>query len=74
MNQKKEDTLCIYVAIGQKRSSLARIAKTLELNDCLKSTVIVAATASDTAALQFLAPYSGVAMADFLWIKVYVFL
>jgi len=69
LNQKNEDTLCIYVAIGQKRSSLARIAKTLELNDCLKSTVIVAATASDTAALQFLAPYSGVAMGEYFMEK-----
>jgi len=69
INQRKEDTLCIYVAIGQKRSSLARIAKTLEANGCLKSTVIVAATASDTAALQFLAPYSGVAMGEYFMAK-----
>lgn len=66
LNQKEEDTLCIHVAIGQKRSSLVRIVKTLKDNNCLKSSVIVAATASDTAALQFLAPYSGVAMADIL--------
>eukprot|EP01126_Amoeba_proteus_P062108 TRINITY_DN83_c0_g1_i4.p1 TRINITY_DN83_c0_g1~~TRINITY_DN83_c0_g1_i4.p1 ORF type:complete len:541 (-),score=17.77 TRINITY_DN83_c0_g1_i4:1132-2754(-) len=65
LNQKEEDTLCIYVAIGQKRSSLVRIVKTLKDNNCLKSSVIVAATASDTAALQFLAPYSGVAMAEY---------
>jgi F-type H+-transporting ATPase subunit alpha len=69
LNQKNEDTLCIYVAIGQKRSSLARIAKTLEMNDCLKSTIIVAATASDTAAFQFLAPYSGVAMGEYFMNK-----
>ena len=65
LNQKETDTVCIYVAIGQKRSSVARIAKVLENNDCLKSTVIVAATASDPAALQYLAPYSGVAMAEY---------
>jgi len=65
LNQKETDTLCIYVAIGQKRSSVARIAKVLENNDCLKSTIIVAATASDPAPLQYLAPYSGVAMAEY---------
>lgn len=69
LNQKDEDTLCIYVAIGQKRSSLVRIAKVLETNGCLKSSIIVAATASDTAALQFLAPYSGVAMAEYFMTK-----
>jgi len=65
LNQKDEDTLCIYVAIGQKRSSLARIIRTLKDNDCMRSTIIVAATASETAALQFLAPYSGVAMGEY---------
>lgn len=65
LNQKDNDTLCIYVAIGQKRSSVARIAKVLENNDCMKSTIIVAATASDPAPLQYLAPYSGVAMAEY---------
>lgn len=65
LNQKETDTICIYVAIGQKRSSLARIAKILEKNNCLKSTIIVAASASDSAALQFIAPYSGVAMGEY---------
>jgi len=65
LNQKDSDTLCIYVAIGQKRSSVARIAKILKNNDCLKSTIIVAATASDSAALQYIAPYSGVAMGEY---------
>jgi len=65
LNQKSKDTLCIYVAIGQKRSSVARIAKVLEANDCFKSTIIVAATASDPAALQFVAPYSGCAMGEY---------
>jgi len=53
------------VAIGQKRSSVARIAKILAKYNCLKKTIIVAATASDSAALQFIAPYSGVTMAEF---------
>jgi F-type H+-transporting ATPase subunit alpha len=65
LNQKDTDTLSIYVAIGQKRSSVARIAKVLEINNCLRSTIIVAATASDPAPLQYLAPYSGVAMAEY---------
>lgn len=65
LNQKETDTLSIYVAIGQKRSSVARIARILENNNCMKSTIIVAATASDPASLQYLAPYSGVAMAEF---------
>jgi len=65
LNQKNNDTLCIYVAIGQKRSSVARIAKILEKNDCLKSTIILAATASESAALQFVAPYCGVAMGEY---------
>jgi len=65
LNQKNTDTLCIYVAIGQKRSSVARIAKVLKNNNCLDSTIIVAATASDSAALQYVAPYSGVAMGEY---------
>lgn len=65
LNQKDNDTLCIYVAIGQKRSSVARIANILEKNDVLRRTIILAATASDSAALQYLAPYSGVAMAEY---------
>jgi len=65
LNQKTEDTLCIYVAIGQKRSSVARIAKLLKNKNCLESTIIVAATASDTAALQYIAPYCGCSMGEY---------
>jgi len=65
INQRSEDTICIYVAIGQKRSSVARIAKVLKNNNCLDSTIIVAATASDTAALQYVAPYCGCAMGEY---------
>jgi len=65
LNQKGKDTLCIYVAIGQKRSSVARIAKVLTDRDCMKFTIIVAATASDSAALQYIAPYSGCSMGEF---------
>jgi len=65
LNQKGNDTICIYVAIGQKRSSVARIAKILTNNDCFNYTIIIAATASDSAALQYVAPYSGVAMGEY---------
>jgi F-type H+-transporting ATPase subunit alpha len=69
INQKGTDTLCIYVAIGQKRSSVARIKKVLSDLDCMSYTIIVAATASDSAALQFIAPYSGCAMGEYFMDK-----
>merc|ERR1711988_1296049 len=62
---KKEHLYCMYVAVGQKRSTVAQIYHLLEKNDCLKYTTIVAATASDAAPLQFLAPYTGCAMAEY---------
>lgn len=65
LNQKGKDTLCIYVAIGQKRSSVARIAKLLKDKNCMDYTIIVAATASDSAALQYIAPYAGCAMGEY---------
>ena len=55
----------IYVAVGQKRSTVAQLATALEEQDALKYTIIVAATASDSAPLQFLAPYSGCTMGEF---------
>jgi F-type H+-transporting ATPase subunit alpha len=69
LNQKGKDTLCIYVAIGQKRSSVARIAKVLKDRECMDFTIIVAATASDSAALQYIAPYSGCSMGEFFMNK-----
>ena len=56
---------CVYVAIGQKRSTVAQIVKTLEENDALKYTIVVAATASEAAPLQFLAPFTGCTMGEF---------
>jgi F-type H+-transporting ATPase subunit alpha len=56
---------CIYVAVGQKRSSVARIVKTLQDNGALDYTIVVAATASDPAPMQYLAPYAGCAMGEF---------
>nr|BAN65601.1 ATP synthase F1, alpha subunit family protein [Babesia bovis] len=61
---EKDRVYCVYVAIGQKRSTVARIMKTLEDKDALKYTTIVAATASDSAPLQFLAPFAGCAMGE----------
>lgn len=62
---KKRQLYCIYVAIGQKRSTVANIVKVLKDNDTLKYTIIVAATASEAAPLQFLAPYSGCAIGEY---------
>merc|ERR1711953_665656 len=62
---KKKMLYCIYVAIGQKRSTVAQIVKRLTDADAIKYTIVVSATASDAAPLQFLAPYSGVAMGEF---------
>merc|ERR1711884_178090 len=61
----KDHLYCIYVAVGQKRSTVAQLFEILRKNDCLKYTTIVAATASDAAPLQFLAPYTGCAMAEY---------
>lgn len=65
INQKNNDVLCIYVAIGQKRSTVAQIYKKLEEAGALEYTTIVTATASESAPLQYLAPYSGVAMGEY---------
>jgi F-type H+/Na+-transporting ATPase subunit alpha len=65
INQKGQNMFCVYVAIGQKRSTVARVVKTLEEHDAMKYTTVVAATASDPAPMQFIAPYSGCAMAEY---------
>lgn len=62
---EKKKLYCIYVAIGQKRSTVAQIVKRLTDSDAMKYTIVVAATASDAAPLQYLAPYSGCAMGEF---------
>ena len=62
---ESEKLYCVYVAIGQKRSTVAQLVRILELNGALEYSIIVAATASDPAPLQFLAPYSGCAMAEY---------
>ena len=64
LNQKGKDVICIYVAIGQKASTVAKLVNTLNQNDAMDYTVIVSATASDPAPLQYIAPYSGTAVAE----------
>ena len=65
INQKGKDTICIYVAIGQKESTISEIRETLEKYDVLKYTVIVAASASGSAATQYIAPFSATAMGEY---------
>lgn len=65
INQKNTGIVCIYVAVGQKASSVAALVKKLEEHDALKHTIIVVAGAADAAALQYIAPYSGCAMGEF---------
>ncbi|WP_093794789.1 ATPase domain-containing protein, partial [Sporomusa acidovorans] len=69
INQKGQGVTCIYVAIGQKASTVARVVKTLEDAGALEYTIVVAATASDSAPLQYLAPYAGVAMGEYFMYK-----
>jgi len=65
INQKGTGIICIYVAIGQKASSIANVVRKLEENGALDHTIIVAASASDSPAMQFIAPYAGCAMGEF---------
>jgi F-type H+-transporting ATPase subunit alpha len=65
INQKGKDVICIYVAIGQKASTVAQVVKILDESGALEYTIVVKATASDPAAMQFLAPYSGAAMGEY---------
>ena len=65
LNQKGKDVVCIYVAIGQKASTIAKLVGTLKKNDAMDYTIIVSATASDPAPLQYIAPYSGTALAEY---------
>ena len=65
LNQKGKDVVCIYVAIGQKASTIAKLVNPLKKNDARSYTIIVSATASDPAPLQYIAPYSGTALAEY---------
>jgi F-type H+-transporting ATPase subunit alpha len=65
INQKGQNVICIYVAIGQKRSTVAQVVKTLEEHGAMEYTIIVSATASDPAPLQFIAPYTGCTIGEY---------
>ena len=65
INQKGQDCICVYVAIGQKASSVAAVVRKLEEHGAMDHTIVVSATASDSAALQYIAPYSGCTMAEY---------
>ncbi|MFC1688007.1 F0F1 ATP synthase subunit alpha, partial [Patescibacteria group bacterium] len=69
VNQKGEDMICIYVAIGQKESKIAKIVAELEKNGAMKHTIVVLASASDPASLSFIAPYAGCAMGEYFMEK-----
>ena len=65
INQKGQNVICVYVAIGQKRSTVAQVVKTLEENGAMDYTIVVSASASDPAPMQYLAPYAGCAIGEF---------
>lgn len=69
LNQKGKDVICVYVAIGQKASSVAKQVRMLEENDALDYTIIVSALASDPASLQYIAPYAGTSLAEYFMYK-----
>ncbi|MCI6884697.1 F0F1 ATP synthase subunit alpha, partial [bacterium] len=69
INQKGKDVICIYVAIGQKRSTVASLVENLERNGAMDYTIVVAATASELAPIQYIAPYSGCAMGEYFMYK-----
>ena len=69
LNQKGKDVICVYVAIGQKASTLAKIVSTLKKNDAMDYSIVVSASASDVAPVQYIAPYSGTAMAEYFMDK-----
>ena len=69
INQKGKDVICIYVAIGQKRSTVSSVVETLTRNGAMDYTIVVAATASEASPLQYIAPYSGCAMGEYFMYK-----
>ena len=69
LNQKDKDVICVYVAIGQKASTVAKVVNTLKANGALDYTIVVSSTASDCAPLQYIAPYAGTAMAEYFMYK-----
>ena len=69
INQKGKDVICIYVAIGQKQSTVANVVDTLSKHGAMDYSIVVSATASEMAPLQYIAPYAGVAMAEYFMLQ-----
>ena len=69
INQKDKGVICIYVAIGQKASTVAKLVNTLDKNGALGYSIVVVATASDSSALQYIAPYAATSMAEYFMYK-----
>jgi len=69
LNQKGKDVICVYVAIGQKASTIAKLVSTLKKHDSMRYTIVVTASASDPSSLQYIAPYAGTAMAEYFMYK-----
>ncbi|WP_028510567.1 F0F1 ATP synthase subunit alpha [Ruminococcus sp. NK3A76] len=69
INQKGQNVICVYVAIGQKRSTVANVVETLDKAGAMDYTIVVSATASELAPLQYIAPYAGVAMAEYFMLQ-----
>ncbi|RMG69701.1 MAG: F0F1 ATP synthase subunit alpha, partial [Nitrospirae bacterium] len=69
VNQKKSDVICVYVAIGKRKAEVARVIEELRANDALKYTVIIVADAGDSLGLKYIAPYAGVAVAEYFMLK-----
>ncbi len=69
LNQKDKNIICIYVAIGQKRSTIAQIVETLKSHDAMKYTIVVSSTASDLISLQYIAPYTGCSIGEYFMYK-----
>ncbi len=69
INQKGKDVICIYVAIGQKASTVAKVVSTLEKHDAMDYSIVLSSTASDPSSLQYIAPYAGTALAEYFMYK-----
>ena len=69
INQKGKDVICIYVAIGQKASTVAKVVSTLEKHDAMEYSIVLSSTASDPSSLQYIAPYAGTALAEYFMYK-----
>src|SRR3954453_9566190 len=65
INQRGQDVICIYVAIGQKRSTVAQVVRALEEHGAMEYSIVVAATASDPAPMQYIAPYAGYSIGEY---------